>query len=145
MERMLFSEEGVKRLKKFGSLIGWKDREWKSGRWSKKEERQGMRWKPIEERLGGWLGGMGEEGRRKMVEKNRERMKVWREKKKMKELLEEGEEVKRVIGAAPIASAATIVDLKPLKDGRKAVVGGRRGRKVLVREALKELSNVGSE
>ena len=33
VERMMFSEDGVKRLLEFGRRTGWKDRVWKGGRW----------------------------------------------------------------------------------------------------------------
>lgn len=121
------------------------NRIWKGGRWSRKEDREGMRWKLIRKELGGWLGGRSEKERRTKVERNRKRVKEWREKRKREEEEKEEMEVKRAIKATPNASTATIVNLKPLENGKKIVVLGRRNEKKIMREALKELNNLGEK
>ena len=57
MERVLFSEGGVKRLLEFGRRTGWKDRVWLSGRWKGEEGRLGRMMVERVEGVGGWVGG----------------------------------------------------------------------------------------
>ena len=89
MERMLFGEEGVKRLISFAKKIGWDKRKW--GGWKRGDESVGRGWKmrPRKEGGGGWLLERSERRRREILEGSRLRAKKWREERDKREGSEE--------------------------------------------------------
>jgi len=56
MDRMMFSEEGVRRMLEFAVKISWDKRVWGRCRGKKGEEREGYLMRPRVEGNGGWLG-----------------------------------------------------------------------------------------
>ena len=99
----------------FGERTGWKNREWVGGRWSKKEEKEGRMWVPVREELGGWLGGLSEERRRREVEmrKARKRRYVEKSRKRKQEVVNRASEI------SPMASDILLAELKQNECGRK--------------------------
>ena len=82
VEWMLFSEEGVRMLKEFAERTGWREREWKKGRWKGEGERRyECRLMPKEVDKAGWLGEVGEERRRRELSLRRERKRRYRERR----------------------------------------------------------------
>jgi len=89
MGRMLFSEEGVKRLIEFAKEIGWEKRKWGSWRRGDGNAGEGWRLKPRKEGGGGWLWERSESRTREILEGSRLRAKRWREERNRREGSEE--------------------------------------------------------
>jgi len=96
MDRMLFGEEGVKRILKFAEEVRWIKWKFKSELVGKGEEREGELLKPREEGGGGWLRERSEKRRREILERARERAKKSRE--KGKEMSDKDKEMRREAG-----------------------------------------------
>ena len=94
MDKLLFGERGVKKLEKFGEMIGWKEREWEWGSWKGERARKGRILVEKMRGMGGYLLGMTEEEREEVRKEARERM---RRKGRSK----------LVQGTTPIASVVT--------------------------------------
>jgi len=89
MDRMLFSEEGVKRMVEFAVKIGWDKRKWKGWEGKGYEYREGRILNPRKEGGGGWLSERTERRRREIREGARLRANRWREKKREEGNVEE--------------------------------------------------------
>jgi len=87
MDRILFGEEGVRRMLEFAVRVGWEKRKW--GRWKgrarKETGREGRLMRPRVEGRGGWLGERSEERRREIKEKAKLRMRKNREKESVED------------------------------------------------------------
>jgi len=92
MKRMLFSEEGVKRMIKFAKRIGWEKRKWGSWKRGDGSVGEGWRLRPRKEGGGGWLLERSERRRREIMEGSKLRAKRWREERSRREGSEEREE-----------------------------------------------------
>ena len=148
MDRMLFGEDGVKRMLEFGRKVGWEKRKW--GRWKGKEKegRRGEIMKPRVEGRGGWLGERSEERRREIREAARLRMKRNREKeteedkeKRLRKVRERNKEVK--LGIVGVRKRGG-------KENEGKGVGGKgkgKGENVMGTggRILRELVNLGDE
>jgi len=92
VDRLLFSEDGVKRMLKFARRIGWFEREWKEMKIGEGENEKGKR---LVERViggGGWMKERSEKRRLKLLESAKLRRRRNRAKKKRERELELGVE-----------------------------------------------------
>lgn len=98
MDKLLFEEDGVKRLEKYAEEIGWKGWVWEGGRWGNNREGEGRR------RI--FVGGESIVGRGRWLEERKEKdRKARRERyRKKKE-----EEMALITGVSPNASGTTVV------------------------------------
>jgi len=99
MDRMLFGEDGLKRMLKFAEEIGWLKWKFKSEMVGKGEEKEGELLKERKEGKGGWLRERSEGRRREILASARERAKKSRERAKErsvedKELRKEAERLR---------------------------------------------------
>jgi len=152
IDRMLFGEEGVRRMVEFAVKIGWDKRKWKSWVGKGYEDRRGKLLNPRKEGGGGWLSERAERWRREIKEGARLRPARWREKKEKEGNVEEDElrrERRRVVERKrkeDIRSGVRVVnkrggnDLNKLSERDRAVGRNlnRGGRNV-----LGELVNMG--
>ncbi|KAG0125188.1 hypothetical protein HOY82DRAFT_572275, partial [Tuber indicum] len=83
MDRLLFGEEGTKRVIEFGRKTKWIERNRRIGRIADGEERKGMLIQTWRENWGGWRKERTEERRREMLRDARERMKRLRERRRL--------------------------------------------------------------
>jgi len=81
MERLLFSEEGVKRMVEFAKQIGWFEREWKEMKIGGEENRKGRRLVEKEIGGGGWMKDGSERRRLELLESAKLRMRRNRKRK----------------------------------------------------------------
>jgi len=107
MERLLFSEDGVKRMVEFAKRIGWFEREWKDMKIGGEEGRKGVRLVEKEIGKGGWMRERSEKRRLEILEGAKLRMRKNRKRK--------AEEEGRVI-----------VEREKLGEGERRVIKGKR-------------------
>jgi len=85
MDRMLFGEEGVRRMLEFAVKIGWEKRKWGKWRGRGSEDRVGNIMRSRVEGGGGWLAERSERRRREIKEGAGLRAKRWRERESVEE------------------------------------------------------------
>jgi len=96
MDRMLFGEEGVKRMLKFAEEIGWMKWKFKSEMVGGVEEKEGELLKERREGSGGWLRERSEARRREILKGARERAEKSR--RKVKDMSLEDKELRKEAG-----------------------------------------------
>ncbi|RPA93291.1 hypothetical protein L873DRAFT_68419 [Choiromyces venosus 120613-1] len=81
MDKLLFEEEGYKRVLEFGRKTEWMKRRILKGVMGT-EEKKGEKLLPWIENGGGWLRGCTEKRKQELLQAARERTRRWREKKR---------------------------------------------------------------